>query len=131
MSKRLARTIRGWCRDSLFCRVAGFVVLAGALTDAGAARGWTGSWNTPTPSGRIDLYFLLPMAITFGLVCGVFLVKHSPRSFLREEELSDDPQRPRHTTAGWWISLVGALSWSVVIWLPITGAALGLKALGV
>jgi hypothetical protein len=123
--------VRTWAGDSLALRFVILFLISGALTDLASANGWISGWNHPGRSGKFDVLFLVPFAIVWGFGCAIFLVKHSPHSFLSPDEMSEDPEkRGRSRAEGQGLFVFGFLAYGVVAALPIILIAWGLSALG-
>jgi hypothetical protein len=119
-----------WVRESLAFRVVVVFVLSGALTDWASSKAWVSGWDHPGRSGKFDVLFLIPFAMAWGFGCAMFLVKHSPRSFLSEDEVSGDPDDLRRAREDWPVFVFGFVAWGFVAALPIVLIAWGLSELG-
>jgi peptidoglycan/LPS O-acetylase OafA/YrhL len=117
-------------RNSLGWKVALFIVAAGALTDVASSHAALGGWHSSGGAGRISVIFLVPFMLVIGVVCGIFFVKHSPRTFLDANELSDDPEERRKFSDLRVVDFVGYISYSFFAVIPIMLVAWGLSELG-
>jgi hypothetical protein len=122
VGKRLGNSFAFWAIT--------FVFAAAILSLIASENAWVGGVNRPEPSGTISVYLLLPAAIVFGLICGIFLVKHSPEKFMEEGEMSADPEERRRAGTFRGIDFIGFLSFSAFVILPIALIEIGLRELG-
>jgi hypothetical protein len=122
--------VRNWVRYSLSFKVLLFILLAAALTDIASANADLGGWHSTSHAGHIPIVILVPLAIVFGVICGIFFVKHSPQQFLEPHEMSEDPEERRKFKDLRAVDFLGYVAYSFFAALPIMLAAWGLSELG-
>jgi hypothetical protein len=119
-----------WATESFLLRVVALLLASGVVTDVLSHHSWAIGWHGSTPPGRLSTVLVMPVAIVWGAVCAIFLVKSSPRSFLSEDDMSEDPLKRRWARDNQIFFLVTAIVYSVILALPIIFIAWGLNELG-
>jgi len=122
--------VHNWIRHSLGFKLVLFALVAGALTDYASAHAALGGWHGRSGADDLSIVFIVPLAIVFGVICGIFFVKHSPQSFLEPHELSDDPEERRRFKDLRAVDFIGYVAYSAFAVIPIMFIAWAISELG-